>query len=117
MVDAFDCPAVLDGELLDAVDDASPVRIQQAFRQTGTCKTLNVQCLQSDGLVLARHLGSQLERHVPALVSYPTVCLSSQDSCLLTVVRAFLLPRKLLVEVAEPTRMLPEGTRMRYLLA
>lgn len=67
-VDAFDGSAVLCAELPDAVDDARPVRVKQAFRHAGARQSLDVQGLQGDGLVLARHLGSQLERHVPALV-------------------------------------------------
>lgn len=81
-VDAFDGSAVLDAQLLNAVDDSRPVRVQQAFRHAGARQSLDVQGFQGDGLVLARYLGCQLVRHVLALVPYPTVGLGFQDSCL-----------------------------------
>lgn len=54
-VDAFDGSAVLDAQLLDAVDDTRPVRIQQALRHAGAGKSFDVEGFQGDGLVLARH--------------------------------------------------------------
>lgn len=112
-----DGSSVLDTQLPYTVDDARPVRVQQAFRHAGARQSLDVQGLQGDGLVLARYLGCQLVRHVPALVPYPTVGLGFQESCLRMVVRAFRFPCQLFVEFAQSARLAVQRSGMRYLLA
>lgn len=112
-----DGSAVLDTQLPYTVDDSRPIRVQQAFRHAGTRQSLDVQGLQGDGLVLVRHLGCQLVRHVPALVPYPTVGLGLQESCLRMIVRTFLFPCQLFVEFAQSAHLAFQGVWVGYLLA
>lgn len=99
-VDTRDGSSVLDAQLLDSVEDSSPVRVQQAFRHAGACESFDVQGFQCDGLVLDRHFGRQLVRHILALVSDSTVGFGFQDSCLRIIMRAFPFSRHFFVKLA-----------------